>query len=140
MCAYTQLDNALSHWKCVLRCCAKCPSVNLPDQETDYQYSDTTPSIKFHIYHLISHCKAHGRIMLNEKKMCCKCEQDYASEKSTKIYTRKELVIMETMISNFRTSFYVSDIQKLAFHLTHVQILGTHHCGDSHRTAFKRRK
>ena len=38
MCAYPQSDYALPHWKCVMRCCAKCPSVNLPDQETDDKY------------------------------------------------------------------------------------------------------
>ena len=47
---------------------------------------------------------------------------------------------METTISNFHTSFYIPEIQKLVFHITHVQILGTHFCGDSHQTAFKRRK
>ena len=42
MCAYTQSDHASPHWKCVLRCCAKCPYVNFPDQETYDQYSDTS--------------------------------------------------------------------------------------------------
>ena len=32
MCEYPQSDNALPHWKCVLRCCAKCTCVSLPDQ------------------------------------------------------------------------------------------------------------
>ena len=53
MCAYTQSDNALPHWKCVMRCCAKYTCVNIPDQETDDQYSEITPSIRFHINHLI---------------------------------------------------------------------------------------
>ena len=48
--------------------------------------------------------------------------------------------MMETTISNFHTSFYISDIQKLVFHNPHVQILGTNHCGGSRRTAFKCRK
>ena len=34
MCAYSQTDHALPHWKGVLRCCAKFPSINIPDQET----------------------------------------------------------------------------------------------------------
>ena len=34
MCAYPQSDHALPHWKCVLWCCAECPCINLPDQET----------------------------------------------------------------------------------------------------------
>ena len=32
MCAYPQSDHALLHWKCVLRCCAKCPCININDQ------------------------------------------------------------------------------------------------------------
>ena len=68
------------------------------------------------------------------------CKHDSASEKSTKIYTRKELVMMEKTISNFHTSFYIPEIQKLAFHIPHVQIMGANHCGDYLQTAFKHRK
>ena len=67
-------------------------------------------------------------------------EQESLLHKSTNIYTRKEPVMMETTISDFRTSFYIPDIQKLAFHLPHVNILGTNHCGEMRRTAFKRRE
>ena len=31
VCAYPQSHHALPHWKCVLKCCAKFPSVNIPD-------------------------------------------------------------------------------------------------------------
>ena len=48
--------------------------------------------------------------------------------------------MMETKISGFRTSFYIPAIQKLAFHLPHVRILGTNHCGERRRKAFKRRE
>ena len=140
MFAYSQSYHALSHWKCVLRCCAKFPSINLYDQETDYQYPDTSPSIHFRIYHLISSCNKHGRIPLTDNKSCLKCQHDTDSVQSTKIYTRKELVMMKTTISNFRTIFNIPEIQKLAFHIPHVQILGSNHFGDSHRTAFKRRE
>ena len=68
------------------------------------------------------------------------CEQEYLPEKSTKIYTRKEIVMMETTISDFHTSFYIPAIQKLAFHPPHVRILGTNHCGEMQHTAFKRRE
>ena len=47
---------------------------------------------------------------------------------------------METTIYNFQTSVYMSEIQKLAFHIPHIQILGTNHCGDSRQTEFKRHK
>ena len=46
----------------------------------------------------------------------------------------------ETTIPDFHTSFYIPDIQKLAFHLPHVRILVTNHCGKIRRTAFKRRE
>ena len=68
------------------------------------------------------------------------CKQEYSSEKSTKIYTRKELVIMETIIYDFHTSFLIPEIQKLAFNLPHVRILGTNRCGEIRHTAFKRRE
>ena len=45
MCEYPQSYNAVPHWKRVLRCCYKCLSVNIPDQKTDDQYSETRPSI-----------------------------------------------------------------------------------------------
>ena len=53
MCTYPQSDHAIPHWKCVLRCCAKCTCINLTDQETDNQCSEKTSSIRFHIYHII---------------------------------------------------------------------------------------
>ena len=68
MCAYHQSDHALPHWKCVLRCCSDFPCINLPDQETDKKYEETTPSIRFHIYHIIGCCTYYGRIPLKDKK------------------------------------------------------------------------
>ena len=67
ICAYKQSYHALPHRKCVMQCCAKFPSINLPDQETDDQYSNTSTSISFHIYHLIARCTTHGRLTLNDK-------------------------------------------------------------------------
>ena len=48
--------------------------------------------------------------------------------------------MMETKNSYFHTSFYIPVIQKLAFRLPYVHILGTNHCGEMRRTAFKRRE
>ena len=140
MCAYPQSDHALPHCKYIIRWCAKYPSVNLPDQKIDDQYSNTNPSIRFHIYHLIGFCTTHGRLPLNYKKNCRKCKQDSVSEQSTKVYIRKELVMTETKNSKFCTIFYIPDIYKLAFHIPHVQILGKNHCDDSRQTEFKRRE
>ena len=46
----------------------------------------------------------------------------------------------ETIISAFHTSFNIPSIQNFAFHLPHVRILSTNHCGEMRRTAFKRRE
>ena len=35
MCSYRQSDHVLPYCKFVLRCCADCPCINIPDQETD---------------------------------------------------------------------------------------------------------
>ena len=48
--------------------------------------------------------------------------------------------MMETTIFDFRTSLYIPSIQKMAFHLPHVRILGTNHCSAMRLTAFKRRE
>ena len=67
-------------------------------------------------------------------------KQEYLVDSSTKIYTRKEMVVTETTISDFHTSFYIPAIKKLAFQLPHVHILGTNHCDEIRRTAFKLRE
>ena len=48
--------------------------------------------------------------------------------------------MMETTISDFHNSFYISAIQNLACHLPRVHILGTNHCGAMRHTSFKRRE
>ena len=127
MFTYSQSDHALPHCKCVLRCCDECTSINILDQETNKKHKETTPSIRFHIYHIIGICTAHGIIPLKDKKICYMSKQESSSYKSTNINIRKELLMMETNISGFHTSFYIPAIQKLDFHLPHVHILGTNH-------------
>ena len=131
MCANSQSDHALPHWKCVLRCCAQCPKINIPDQEKDDKHPNPSTSISFHIHHLIARCTRHDRLPLYDKKICREYQHDTASVKSKNIYTRKELVMMGKTIFNLHTYFYIPEIQKLAFHVPHIQILGTNHWGES---------
>ena len=69
MCAYPQSDHVLSHWKYVLRRYDNCQYINITDKETYIQYSYTTPSIRFYIYHIIARCTTHGRITLKDKNV-----------------------------------------------------------------------
>ena len=79
-------------------------------KKTDNQNSDTTPSIRFHIYHMIPCCTDHCRFTLKYKKICYTYKQESSSDEFRKTYTRKELVMMETTISDFHTSFYIPAI------------------------------
>ena len=55
----------------------------------------------------------------------------------SKLYTQKELVLIETPIKSFHEKFYIPALQKLGFHLPHVRILGTRHCGKERCGTFK---
>ena len=89
MCTYTQSYHALPHWKCVLRCFADFPCINFPDQETDKKHEETTPLIRFHIYHVIAHCNCHGRNPLKSKKICYMFKQESSSDE-LKTYTTEK--------------------------------------------------
>ena len=68
------------------------------------------------------------------------CKQESSSDKSTKIYTRKELLMMDTTISDFIPDTIFHPSKSWLFNLPHVCILGINHCDEMRRTAFKRRK
>ena len=79
----------------------------------------------------------HGGCPQDEKKICHLCFQDPDTVTPVKIYTRKYLVMMETPIADFHTSFYILEIQKIALHFPCVRIIGTNHCGNTLRKEFK---
>ena len=47
MCTYPQSEHALPHWKCVLRCCADCNFINIPDQGTTKNMTKLHPQLGF---------------------------------------------------------------------------------------------
>ena len=47
MYTYPQSNHALPHWKCVFQCCADCPCINLPDQETNKNMKKQHPQLGF---------------------------------------------------------------------------------------------
>ena len=47
MFTYPQSEHALPHWKRLLRCCADCPCINIPDQEKAKKHEETTPQLGF---------------------------------------------------------------------------------------------
>ena len=95
-------------------------------------------SLYVHTYHLLSQCKANEKIPLDYNKICRFCFQDQDTMTPVKIYTRQKLFIIETYIADFCTSLYISEIQKIEFHLIQVRILDTNHCGNMCQESFKR--
>ena len=136
MCTYLQSDYALPNCKCILWCCDYCTCINLPDLKTYHQYSETTPSIRFQIYHIIGRYTAHGRISLKDKKYVT-CVNKNICRWIYKYIHQRRYSYDETKISGFLTSVYIPAIQKLVFHLPHMRILGTNICGAMQHTAFK---
>ena len=53
------------------------------------------------------------------------------------VYTRKELVAMESSIVEFHQNLYITETNKILFRLPHVRIVGMYHCGNTRQEAFK---
>ena len=98
-------------------------------------HPNKSTSVYFHIYHLIASLKVHGSHSLYGKKLLL-CLQDQAFVPPTKIYTKKELVMIEKPIANFLTSFYISEI-KLVSEITRVCLLWTNYCDSTSCEVFK---
>ena len=61
-----------------------------------------------------------------DENIYCLSFRDPASMPPAKLYTRKELIMMKTSISEFQTSFYIIEIQRIVFCFPSVLIIGTH--------------
>ena len=64
--------------------------------------------------------------------MCQLCEASIDSIAIVKLYTRKDLIMMEKSFFDFHQYFYISAIQKLALNLPHVRMIGNIHCGNTY--------
>ena len=94
-------EQQLPHWKCVMRCCAKCPRIDLTSLESDDQNLNFSPTICFHVHHIIARWTVHDRHPFNENRQCWFCESYTDSIVTAKLYTGKELVMMETSVLVF---------------------------------------
>ena len=111
MCAYPLPRWSLSQWKYVLCFCADWPRIDLTIQEDNINHSNTCSTVRFYDYHIIALCSAHVICPLNENKVCHLCLNHNYFVPPTKIYTRKYIVMMETSIAYFHTSFYFPEIR-----------------------------
>ena len=65
----------------------------------------------FHVDHLIAWCSLYGRKPMDKKGNFRLCWSNPTSVPPAKLYTIKELVMMETYIDNFHTIIYVPEIK-----------------------------
>ena len=79
MCSYPPSQHAFPHWKCVSRCCANFPRIDLIGQALDRNNPIPSPMIQFHVYQLVEQCTVHGICTLYENKICRLCLRDPAS-------------------------------------------------------------
>ena len=113
MCAYQSSKYTLSYYKWVLCCCAKCPQIDRLSKESDQYNSNVIPTISFFVYKHIAHCTIHDRYLFRKINPFNCVSFSIDSIENSKVYTRKELVVMESSIMEFRRDLYIPEIQKL---------------------------
>ena len=70
MCYFPYDKHDLTHWKFVLCCSNKCPSILIPGQESNKDMTSTCPEIRFHVCRNMSYCTMNVRRPYEEKTAC----------------------------------------------------------------------
>ena len=136
-CAYPHSDNALPHWKCVLRCCANCPKLIFLTKKKRKNMKKQHPQLGFTFITSLDVVLLMGEFHWKTRKYVTCVTKNLHQINLQKYTPEKNQVMMETIVSVLRTILYIRAIQQLAFYLPHVRILGTNHCGEMQRTALK---
>ena len=123
MCSYPLENINIPHFRCVLKCCNNCPALSVPDEEISMERQ--LPRIKFHVYKDIYRCSLYGQLPLIDGDRCLSCVEQHDVSKRGKVHTKRELVLLDDSISTFHSKFYKPAIEKLAYNLSHVKILGS---------------
>jgi hypothetical protein len=131
----------LPYWRCVLRRCRACPKYTVPDEEKGT--SDTASTINFHVYVPTTSCTKHGVLATGtEIKVCERCQvlrdAEGNNEKLGKVSCRKLLSLLCKPIGTFIEDLYLPALEKYAYHVPHVQILGKNYCGELRQERFRR--
>ena len=117
----------------------KCPGFSIPCQDINIDATNTCSTIRFHIYRYVSFFTDNDICPCKERKICSMCSTGISSVTPWKVCTQKELVLLETLISEFHHKYYIPEIQKLSFHFPDLRIHGTLHCGKELHESFKLR-
>ena len=72
----------------MLHCCTKFPRINNPSQESDQHTYIISPTMRFHVYKIISRCKVHCRCHFNKNKQFQLCEDSSDPKVNAEIYKK----------------------------------------------------
>ena len=75
------------------------PGTSIPHQETNTYATNTCSTMRFHYYLNASRYNVHGIHPYEEQTTCSICSTDLSYATHGKLYTQKELVLLETLIS-----------------------------------------
>ena len=93
----------------------------------------------FYIYHLIALYTFHGILPIHYFSFFLVFAWYWFCATWKTIHNKRGCNVGSTYCW-FSHTFYISVIKKVLFHLPHIQILGTHPCGNIRREAFKHRR
>ena len=105
----------------------KFTSIVTPNQEFQNNTQNMCPKIRFHVFKIFSYFTLHVRCTFEEKLRLELCSTVQPEKENAKVYSQKEIVLMETYISDFDKQYYIVEIKKLSFHLPYVLVIGTQH-------------
>ena len=108
MCPCTNEHHGPPHQKFLLRCCDNWPSIILPSQEVNKDTTNMCLTIWFYIYHNVLRCTVHGRHTYHKLTTFSLCSTAMSSDKTSKVYTRKELVLIERSITEFHGKIFAT--------------------------------
>ena len=70
MCACTSSKYSLPNWKYLMLCCTQFPHIDIPSPKSGHHSSHICPTIRFHMYHIITCCNMYVKLTFNEKRNC----------------------------------------------------------------------
>ena len=129
MCKGVETSGGHRKMICTLRRCAKCPKYKTNPIEAEN--GDEAETIKCNIYLPVIRCCLHKKIL--ETKECPLCEALPEGSTKGKISVTKELTTVEKKIGDFMSEIYLPMLERYAYHLPHVKLLGKKWCGEMRR-------
>ena len=119
MCHFPSDQHYLTNWKGVLSCCDKCTSIVIPGQEPNRDDTKTCPTIRFHVYRVLSCCTVHVRLTSEKNRInrILIVYHSYRKQKKRKLYTCTDIYINRDIYNIISSEVIHYRYKKLSFYL-----------------------